>query len=82
MDVRKALHLGPRKTERPADPHHPHEFRAAGENWLDGGVSPAGLSNRDSNAGAMAAVGMRFADRHCIVCRRESTDPIHAPAEE
>jgi hypothetical protein len=81
MDIRKALHLGPRKTERPADPHHPHEFRAAGEGWLGGGVPPAGLGGRGGNPAAIAAAGMQFADRHCIVCRRASSDPIHAPEE-
>jgi hypothetical protein len=81
MDLRKALHMGPRKTERPADPHHPHEFKAAGEHWLGGGVPPAGLAAKGGNPWAIAAAGMQFADRHCVICRRDASDPIHAPEE-
>jgi hypothetical protein len=81
MGIRKTLHLGPSKDERPADPHHPHEFRAAGSNWLGGGVPPSSQGGPSGSEFALGAVGLQFADSHCVICRRAAQDPIHAPEE-
>jgi hypothetical protein len=80
MGVRKALHFKAHDEAPPADPHRPHEFRAAGENWIGGGVVPGSAGYRDAGA-ILTAVGMQFADRHCVICRHEASDPIHAAAE-
>ncbi len=82
MGVRKALNVEAHDEAPPADPNSPHEYRAAGENWVGGGVPPAALGGLGGNAAAITGAGMSFADRHCVICRREETDPIHAPAEE
>jgi len=80
MGVRKVLHFKAHDDATPVDPHRPHAFRAAGENWVGGGVVPGSAGYRDAGT-ILTAVGMQFADRHCVTCRRDAEDPIHEAAE-
>ena len=80
MGIRETLHLGG-ESERPPDPNHPHAFRAPGDHWVTDGVPPSVLGGSVSGTTAAIGTGLQFADRHCAVCGREASDPIHAPAD-
>jgi hypothetical protein len=68
------------KAERPADPNHPHAFRSQGSNWLGRGVPPSGTIDGSGGNASVTDAAFQFADRHCVVCRREASDPLHATA--
>ncbi len=71
----------PRPKERtaPADPNRPHAYRAPSDDWLGRGVPPSSMAF--NSPAAAIGTGLQFADRHCAVCRRDASDPIHYPAD-
>ncbi len=75
MGLRDALRG--HRAERPADPNHPHTFRAPGENWLGRGVPPSGTISSSGGNASVTGAAFQFTDRHCVVCHREASDPIH-----
>ena len=72
MGIRERLHM-----ERPSqpDPNRPHRFTGPSDHWLGGGVPPSSMTFE--NPAAAIGTGLQFADRRCVVCRREASSPIH-----
>jgi hypothetical protein len=76
MGIRKS-HPAAQRSQ--PDPNRPHAFKGPSDHWLGGGVPPSSMTF--DNPAAAIGTGLQFADRHCAVCRREASDPIHAPAD-
>jgi hypothetical protein len=79
MGIRGTLHH--HQPEAPVDPNRPHPFKALAEHWVVAGVPPASLAGSVEGAPAAIGAGLEFADHHCVVCRRDPSDPIHAMAD-
>lgn len=82
MGLRETLHgkSEPKKPVPPADPNRPHAYTSAGEHWVGHGVPPTRAEGL--NPLFVTSSSAQFADRHCVVCRRDRDDLIHAPADD